>query len=108
MVKPIDSKKRPVAVSAKRPAAPPPRTTPSQSRAVTTAPRRRDVDVTQDAPPSFLVGSQSGAGISNNAADSLVPIVVILQDGNPEVKPRAPKSIEGAEASMIGLKHAAE
>ena len=110
MAKPIDKNRRP--------AAPPPRTQtaarpsqtqqrsapPPQSRAVATQ-TRREVSRAEDA-PDFLKGKEmTGVGVSDDASDSLVPIVVILQDGNPEVKPRDPKYIEGAEASMIWLKN---
>lgn len=113
MVKPIDRKSAPAGrgQAPQRPAAQQRQTAPAQrtqapppGRAVATQ-SRREVARAEDA-PDFLKGREMvGTGVSNDASDSLVPIIVILQDGNPEVKPRDPKYIEGAEASMIWLKN---
>jgi hypothetical protein len=43
----------------------------------------------------------SGAGTSQEKDDNLIPYLVVLQDGSPQVKKRDPAYIEGAEPGMI-------
>lgn len=43
----------------------------------------------------------AGFGTSQDKADNLIPFLVILQDGSPQVKKRDPGYIEGAEPGMI-------
>lgn len=43
----------------------------------------------------------AGAGTSQDREDNLIPYLVILQDGSPQVKKRDPAYIDGAEPGMI-------
>ncbi len=51
-----------------------------------------------------LIGDAGGRGISEDAADSIIPLVYILQNNSPQVTPRNPKQIEGACAGDFYLK----
>jgi len=75
---------------------------------VATTPKREVASAENSGPPNDLLATMqqhAGLGVSTDASDNLIPIITILQDGSPQAKPRDPKYIEGAEASMIWLKN---
>lgn len=51
-----------------------------------------------------IIGDGGGRGISEAAADSIIPLVYILQSNSPQVIPRNPKQIDGACAGDFYLK----
>lgn len=61
--------------------------------------------------PAYLktkMKEHAGKGLSKAQEDNLVPLVVLLQSGTPQVKTANPAYIEGAEAGMIWLRNYAE
>lgn len=76
--------------------------------AVTPAtPRSPLVALSQEMPYSaeFLeeARKRAGEGTSQRSEDNLIPLIYLLQDGSPQIKPRDPKYIDGAQAGDILL-----
>lgn len=70
-----------------------------QSRAVAARP--------QSAPPAELArmaADDVGKGVSKDTADNLVPMIYVLQAQSPQVNPRNPAYMEGAEQGMFWLR----
>lgn len=59
-------------------------------------------------PPAYLttrMEADAGKGVSTAAEDNLVPLIYILQSNSPQVIPRNPEQIEGANAGDIWLRN---
>lgn len=54
-----------------------------------------------------LYEADAGAGVSSKADDRLLPFVLILQKGSPEVNKQDPKYVEGAEPGMFLMRGSA-
>lgn len=50
----------------------------------------------------------AGKGVSTAAEDRIIPLIYILQANSPQVKPRDPKYINGAQAGDIWLRNSAK
>lgn len=58
--------------------------------------------------PAFLAASvaeDAGKGVSNDAADNIVPLIYLLQSGSKQCKPRDPDYIQGAKEGDIWLRN---
>lgn len=96
---------RQAAAQPSRPAAPPPRQNPpplqhgGNGRAVTQAQARQ-------LPAEMLeeLEQQANAGLSKDAADNLIPLIYVLQSLSPQVNPRNPDYVEGAQPGMLWLR----
>ena len=54
--------------------------------------------------PSYMddvAGKYAGAGVASGAEDNLIPMVRVLQDMSPQVKPKNAEYVDGATAGMM-------
>src|SRR5215471_3742792 len=70
-------------------------------------PMREEVELFTDQQPAFLEPG-TGAGLSTNPQDSVVPFVAVLHYSSPQVVERDPKYINGARPGMMWLRGATE
>jgi hypothetical protein len=81
----------------------------TQSRAVAPANNKsRQVAAKTSANlPAHIANRQhTGAGVSSDVSDNLVPLIYILQAQSPQALPKSPDFIEGATAGAIWLRNA--
>ncbi len=55
-----------------------------------------------------MSGEDAGRGVSTEASDNIVPMIVVLQKGSPQVNEQDPLYMPGAKAGVIWLRNSAD
>jgi hypothetical protein len=105
MKSPVKSQQRGGGKPAQRPGASPARTAATSKSEAKVPARRPSTDVTDlDA----MSEADSGAGVSNEQSDNLIPIIYVLQPLSKQVLKKNEQYVDGAEAGMFYMRGAEE